>query len=78
MAPSSDHAADLAYRDELGCHGKKPYRSRERATERARKMRDKYGVPFEAYHCRLCHAWHIGGMDPFERKRRHSWTPPSA
>lgn len=43
-----------------GCEGKKRYWFFRRAERAASAMAEREREPFHAYHCKLCHRFHIG------------------
>lgn len=46
-----------------GCTGKLALPSAAVARDRAKRMRHGHRGVVEAYHCRHCGAWHIGGVE---------------
>lgn len=44
----------------VGCEGKQRFAGRGIAARVAKRMRRRYGESVEAYHCVICHAWHVG------------------
>lgn len=45
------------------CEGKLRFAGRKRAEQRARLMRKVHGRSLDAYPCRECGGWHIGGNE---------------
>lgn len=45
-----------------GCTGKQALPTFAEAKRRAKLMRERAEVPLQAYHCRHCHQYHVGGL----------------
>jgi hypothetical protein len=79
------HAAQAASADEVpmntpnrpdgwirGCTGKSRFTSHGEAARRARIMRQKKGLPMQAYHCKHCRHFHVGTSDGYESRHQRA------
>jgi hypothetical protein len=49
--------------EEVSCRGKRRYLTITHAAYDAHTIHERTGDNVQAYHCSLCHAWHVGTSD---------------
>lgn len=56
---ANDRLDKYIYKMKTSCINKKAYRTERYAWEVAKKMQEKYGVPFHCYWCKICGNYHL-------------------